>query len=95
MVTWLFLYLELLILYKRNINKKFVNNNENINILLDLFDKEVNTNINSTQISPLDKLNALYLEKDEDMLNSLINGLLLPTGSFISPKISFSFSVKN
>ena len=41
--------------------------NENINILLDLFDKEVNTNINGTQISPLDRLNTLYLEKDEDI----------------------------
>ena len=41
--------------------------NENINILLDLFDKEVNTNINSTQISPLDRLNSLFLEKDENI----------------------------
>ena len=41
--------------------------NENINILLDLFDKEVNTNVNSTQISPLDKLNSLFLEKEEDI----------------------------
>ena len=41
--------------------------NENINILFDLFDKEVNKNINENQISPLDKLESILSESDENI----------------------------
>ena len=39
--------------------------NENINILFDLFDNEVNKDINANQLSPLDKL-ELILSENED-----------------------------
>ena len=39
--------------------------NDNINILFDLFDKEVNKDINSYQISPLDKLESILSEKED------------------------------
>ena len=42
--------------------------NENINLLFDLFDKEVNKDVNSNQISPLDKLESL-LEDSEEYIN--------------------------
>ena len=48
--------------------------NENINLLFDLFDKEVNKNINIAQISPLDKLDLL-LSKEDDDINYNINFL--------------------
>ena len=43
------------------------NFNENINILFDLFDKEVNKNINVSQISPLDKLELLMSDNEENI----------------------------
>ena len=39
--------------------------NDNINLLFDLFDKEVNKDININQISPLDKLESLLSDNDE------------------------------
>ena len=41
--------------------------NDNINLLFDLFDKEVNKNINDPQISPLDRLEALLSENEENI----------------------------
>jgi hypothetical protein len=41
--------------------------NDNINLLFDLFDKEVNKNINDPQISPLDRLESLLTENDENI----------------------------
>ncbi len=41
--------------------------NDNINLLFDLFDKEVNKDINSNQISPLDKLESLLIDNDDDI----------------------------
>ena len=42
--------------------------NENINFLFDVFDKEVNTNINLEQMSPLDKLESfLSFNKTENI----------------------------
>ena len=38
--------------------------NDNINLLFDLFDKEVNKDINSNQISPLDKLESLLNDEN-------------------------------
>ena len=48
--------------------------NDNINFLFDLFDKEVNADINKEQISPLDKL-ELFLLKDEQRINFDVNYL--------------------
>ena len=39
--------------------------NENINILFDLFDKDVNKDININQISPLDKLESILSENED------------------------------
>ena len=51
-------------------NKYFFFNddyNRNENLLFDLFDKEVNKNINNNQISPLDKLESLLSGKEENI----------------------------
>ena len=59
-----------------NIKYFFFNDifNENINLLFDLFDKEVNKNINITQISPLDKLESI-LDGNDESINFDINCL--------------------
>ena len=49
--------------------------NENINFLFDLFDKEVNTNINMEQISPLDKLESFLASNNNENINFDINYL--------------------
>ena len=49
------------------------NFNENINILFDLFDREVNKNINAFQISPLDKLELL--SDNDESINFDVNCL--------------------
>ena len=56
-------------LSSNNIKYFFFNEyfNENINLLFDLFDKEVNKDININQISPLDKLELLLTKKEENI----------------------------
>ena len=49
--------------------------NENINFLFDVFDKEVNTDINLEQISPLDKLESYLSLNDTEHINFDINYL--------------------
>ena len=49
--------------------------NENINFLFDLFDKEVNTNINMEQISPLDKLESFLASNNNENINLDVNYL--------------------
>ena len=43
--------------------------NENINFLFDVFDKEVNTDINAEQISPLDRLESFLSFNNNDHIN--------------------------
>ena len=43
--------------------------NDNMNLLFDVFDKEVNTNINMEQISPLDKLELILSQNNKERVN--------------------------
>ena len=43
--------------------------NDNINFLFDVFDKEVNTDINIEQISPLDKLECFLAQNNNENIN--------------------------
>ena len=43
--------------------------NDNMNLLFDVFDKEVNTNVNIEQISPLDKLEIILSQNDKQKVN--------------------------
>ena len=43
--------------------------NDNINFLFDVFDKEVNTNINVEQMSPLDKLESFLAKNNNENIN--------------------------
>ena len=43
--------------------------NDNMNLLFDVFDKEVNTNINMEQISPLDKLDIILSQNNKEQIN--------------------------
>ena len=49
--------------------------NDNINFLFDVFDKEVNTNINMEQISPLDKLETFLSFDNKENINFNISYL--------------------
>ena len=43
--------------------------NDNMNLLFDVFDKEVNTNVNKEQISPLDKLEIILSQNNKERVN--------------------------